>query len=85
MIVTKKRRMTTKWRFASSGVSSRGREKRRNQPDCNHCDVEFSHSKTSVLKRHLYSKHSPIGKILEHKDVGEPDIEEEEEASFNDT
>ena len=58
---------------------------RRNQPVCNHCDVEFSHSKTSVLKRHLYSKHSPIGMILEHKDVGEPDIEEEEEASFNDT
>ena len=28
---------------------------------------------------------SPIGVILEHKDVGEPDIEEEEEASFNDT
>lgn len=35
---------------------------------CNHCEGEFPHKKTSVLKRHLNSKHSPIGKIVESKD-----------------
>ena len=35
---------------------------------CNHCETEFPHKKTSVLKRHLNSKHSPIGKIVEDKD-----------------
>ena len=27
---------------------------------CNHCEIEFPHRKTSVLKRHLNSKHSHI-------------------------
>ena len=26
---------------------------------CNHCDMEFLHKKTSVLKKHLNSKHPP--------------------------
>ena len=35
---------------------------------CNHCDVEFTHKKTSVLKRHLKSKHPAIGKMVEDTD-----------------
>ena len=35
---------------------------------CNHCDVEFTHKKTSVLKRHLNSKHPHVGKIVEDTD-----------------
>ena len=35
---------------------------------CNHCDMEFLHKKTSVLKKHLNSKHPPVGKIVEDRD-----------------
>ena len=35
---------------------------------CNHCNIEFLHKKTSVLKKHLNSKHPPVGKIVENSD-----------------
>ena len=35
---------------------------------CKHCDMEFDHKKTSVLKKHLNSKHPPVGKIVEDTD-----------------
>ena len=36
--------------------------------ECKHCGKEFSHKKTSGLKRHLHSKHSDIAKMVEDTD-----------------
>ena len=46
-------------------------KKRKNvswRSECKYCSKEFIHKKTSALKRHLNSKHSDIGKMVEDID-----------------